>query len=573
MSNADKLSSLGIELRNRNSGQIKTICPKCSESRKKKNDPCLSVNIDTGKFTCHNNDCEWNSGGGVEEREVVQKVYIQPIKNTTKLSDKTLVWFSGRKISNATVMAWDITESQAYFPQTQDTRTAINFNYYRDGQLVNTKFRSADKSFKLSRGAELIFYGLDKIKDNNFCVIVEGEMDALAYYEANVLSVCSVPNGASKSSMKMEYLDNCIDHFKDFDVIFIATDMDEPGVALRNELARRLGKHRCKWIDFGDCKDANEFLIKHGPVPLKETITKNVREFPIDGIITIKDFEEAIDHAFKHGFPAGATVGEPGFDEHLRFVGSQWTLIVGATSSGKSEVVDQVTESLAFRHDWPCGMFSAENLPYVVHFKKLAEKFLSKRFESLSAKELSRAKEWINHYYAWVNVKEKDLSVDAILERFGNLVARRGMKQFVIDPWNQLSHRYGGDKLDYINKSLTKITNFCHDTDSHLFLVVHPVKPQKTKDGGVITPRLSDAAGSMDFGNQAWNGIVVHRNFDENYTEIHVDKVKFNFLGKFGSFRLNWDGPMGGSYWRLHKDQPENQQVTLPYKDNDETPF
>ena len=40
-------SEQGIIIK-RNSGQVKTKCPKCSQDINKKSDPCLSVNIDDG---------------------------------------------------------------------------------------------------------------------------------------------------------------------------------------------------------------------------------------------------------------------------------------------------------------------------------------------------------------------------------------------------------------------------------------------------------------------------------------------------------------------------------------------
>lgn len=39
----------------------------------------------------------------------------------------------------------------------------ICFNYFRDGILVNTKFRTGDKHFKLISGAELPPYNMDSI--------------------------------------------------------------------------------------------------------------------------------------------------------------------------------------------------------------------------------------------------------------------------------------------------------------------------------------------------------------------------------------------------------------------------
>ena len=48
-----KLQDYGINTKGRIAGQFKTTCPKCSHGRKKKSDPCLSVNIDEGVWNCH----------------------------------------------------------------------------------------------------------------------------------------------------------------------------------------------------------------------------------------------------------------------------------------------------------------------------------------------------------------------------------------------------------------------------------------------------------------------------------------------------------------------------------------
>ena len=79
---------------------------------------------------------------------------------------------------------------------------------------MNVKYRDSEKNFKLIKGAELIFYGLNNIKPYSTCHIVEGEMDHLSMYEAGFPSVVSVPNGANKGNQKLDYLDNCYEYFK-----------------------------------------------------------------------------------------------------------------------------------------------------------------------------------------------------------------------------------------------------------------------------------------------------------------------------------------------------------------------
>ena len=133
-------------------------------------------------------------------------------------------------------------------------------------------------------GAELIFFGLDNIKTMDKIYIVEGEMDALSLHEAGIYSVCSVPNGASKGNQRLDYLDNCWEFFKDKKSIVLCTDNDQPGLSLRNELARRLGHYRCKYIEFGDYNDPNDVLVKKGAEVLRN-ILNTAKDFPLEGIV------------------------------------------------------------------------------------------------------------------------------------------------------------------------------------------------------------------------------------------------------------------------------------------------
>ena len=104
-------------------------------------------------------------------------------------------------------------------------------------------------------------------------------MDALSFYEAGIHNVISVPNGATLNSNNLDYLDNCIDYFADKEKIIIGVDSDEAGQALKSELVRRLGAEICYLASFGDCKDANEYLLKHGKEKLAECIT-SARQVP-----------------------------------------------------------------------------------------------------------------------------------------------------------------------------------------------------------------------------------------------------------------------------------------------------
>ena len=252
-------SEQGIIIK-RNSGQVKTKCPKCSQDRKKKADPCLSVNIDDGIWNCHN--CGWNGGLKKQNNFMNEKPFVLPkeINVNQVYSEKLIKWFYDRGISSDTMMKNRIAEGKEYMPQLGKETTTIQFKYFRDSKLINVKYRDAAKNFKLVKDAERVMYGLDDLLGKKEVIIVEGEMDKLAFYEAGYKNCVSVPNGAS--NLKMEYLK---DFPEDLEKVYLAVDNDEPGKKLQEELSRRIGRDICYRVTYPDgCKDINDVLITYG---------------------------------------------------------------------------------------------------------------------------------------------------------------------------------------------------------------------------------------------------------------------------------------------------------------------
>ena len=122
----------GIKIK-KTSGQVKTICPKCSHERRKKTEPCLSVNIDEGIWNCHN--CGW-TGSLKKQNEYMNKTYVKPIiKNKPKkYSENILKWFKERGISEKTLIQNKISEGEEWMPQISKKTNTIQFNYFREGK-------------------------------------------------------------------------------------------------------------------------------------------------------------------------------------------------------------------------------------------------------------------------------------------------------------------------------------------------------------------------------------------------------------------------------------------------------
>ncbi len=542
----------------RTSGNVKVYCPQCRDQRHDKRDKSLSCDLATGMFKCHY--CGF-SGCAKEPDEQEKRKWMEqqpwfneaPIRKqkpvykkpthtgNTALSQKALAWFAGRGISPATLTAVKVTEGQEWMPQKNGQANTIQFNYYHNGELKNTKFRTGDKCFKLVSGAELLPYNIDSIKGCKECIITEGEMDALSFYECGRHDVVSVPNGANAN---LDYLDDYIEeYFDDKDTIFIASDTDTKGVILRDELIRRFGAERCRVLEYGEgCKDANEHLMKYGRDSLLQCLA-NAPEIKLEGIFTVSDFEQSLDALFEYGMQKGVTIGHDNFDRLLSFETKRLCVVTGIPGSGKSEFIDEIAERLNMRYGWRFAYFSPENAPLAYHASKLIEKFTGKKFdkEHLSFGEYKQVKQHLETNFFFISPKD-NYRIDTILERAKFLVRRKGIKALVIDPYNRLEDESEGqNETKYISKLLDKMTNFAQQNDILIILMAHPTKMPKTKDGKIEVPTLYDISGSANFYNKTDFGITVHRDRENNTVEVHVQKVKFRHLGECGTalFKYN----------------------------------
>jgi twinkle protein len=530
-------SDYGIIIK-RTNGQVKTKCPKCSHDRRKKSDPCLSVNIDEGVWNCHN--CGWK--GSLKKTNYMEKqIFVKPKENkaVSKYSQGMLDFFIKRGISEKTLINNKVTEGYEYMPQANKERNTIQFNYYRNKELVNVKYRDGDKNFKLVKDAERILYGIDDIINNDEVIIVEGEIDKLSFYEIGYKNCVSVPNGAS--NLKLEYLKDFPDDLKK---VYIATDNDEPGRKLAEELSRRIGRDICYRVDFQEFKDANEALLK---VNLEDFL-KNAKPYPLEGVIGVDSFDIDIDDLYNNGLSRGDVSGHINFDKLFSFTTSQLTVITGVPTHGKSNWLEHMCIRLSAIHGWNFGVFSPEHYPLQLHFSVLAEKFIGKtfrnisRYNRMSKDELQHAKEFISKSFHWIRPDGDVFTVDAILTAAAGLVKRYGIKGLIIDPYNKIHASFGNQsETQYINDFLTKLTIFKQKYDIHIFLVAHPRKMSKQENGLYDVPTLYDIAGSANFYNQVDNGITVYRNFETGHSHVYVQKVKFRHIGEIGEavFKYN----------------------------------
>ena len=521
-------------------GKKQGICPLCSHDRKPKNQKakCCSYDWERGLGTCHNCNTTFQLHT-YQRKGASSKEYVRPsidVTNYKKPRTKVAQWFESRGISEKTLIDLQVGEGSEYMPQTGRQENTIQFNYNVGDQLINIKYRDGRKNFKLYKGAEKVFYNINSIVGYDDCIITEGEMDVLALHEAGVKNAISVPNGATLSHNNLDYLDNCIDYFEDKTKIILAVDTDDPGLALRAELVRRLGAEVCFLVDFEDCKDANEYLIKYGKEKLKQ-IVKQARTYPLENVTTFKDIENDVTDFVKNGFKAGYQVGLSNFDQIFSTYTGQFITVTGIPSSGKSDFVDQMCVGYNKNYNWKTAFASPENAPNYLHAHKLMRKVwgdMPKR-EDIGSEKWKEVANHVNDNFFFIDMEKYTL--ESVLRKGAELVKRKGIKCLVIDPFNKVRDK-NASSLDvnvYTMEYLTKIETFAKKYDVLVFIVAHPTKMYKTSEGKIEEPTMYNIKGGGEWYDASYHGLLVHRDYELKNTKVKVLKVKFQNLGENGA--------------------------------------
>ena len=573
----EKLEELGIK----DDGKKRQTCPSCRDTRSNKTDKSLSINWKLCTAYCYHCDAKFFFGktdkSDKEETATRKKEETKEYKKPGRLAneeapgEEVLKWFESRGIPADVVVEEGITQAARVFSQKGVAEKCMLFPYYEEDRLVNRKYRTVKaKHFMLEAGAKLIPWRINEIEDTPECIITEGEMDALSFIVAGYNNVISVPNGAQKN---LTYLDEFIEtHFENKTRIYIASDTDAKGLELRAELVRRFGEEKCRIVTYGEgCKDANELLLQSGAEALRHAIAE-AQEVPLEGIFTAEDVKDELLVLFENGLQQGAVLHMGELDGLLSVEVGRLMVVTGIPGDGKSEFLDEMAIRLWRYYDWRCAWFSPENFPVTLHHPKLIEKLIGKRFikTMMSRMELDAAVEYLSRNFFDI-LPEEDYQVDTILEKAETLVRRKGIRVFILDPYNCLEHQIptGQSETQYISEFLEKLRSFAKRKQVLVILAAHPTKMKRdplTKQFPV--PTMYDISGSAAFFNKADFGIAIERDRNKEVTRIHVQKVKFRHLGQPGiaSFMYNYHN---GRFVPIVEGKTPDIPDEIPKYDND----
>ncbi len=296
----------------------------------------------------------------------------------------------------------------------------------------------------------------------------------------------------------------------------------------------------------GDIKAAAKDLYAQGYGTRREATKEATKIETGVKTSTASTLAEEILALYHKPFYPGESTGWKEMDKIFKIEKGQMNILFGVPSHGKSSFMDAMMANVVFACNWNALIFSPENKSPAYHASKLCEILTGKPMYGagrMTPKELLEAGNKVAERFTFLTQADGGTTLDEILEQ----VRQKKPDIVVVDPWNRIMHNRDGSitETEYIGACLAKTSALAKSLDISFWYVVHPQKLRRDKGGDIIRPGFYEVAGSAHWANMADNGILVHRNFIEQYTEIETVKVRYRHNGSVGTVKMKFDRPSG----------------------------
>lgn len=427
-----------------------------------------------------------------------RKAYSRPEKprGITNPGEEMLHWFAARGISAEVVKAFKVgqIENKQHGP-------VIVFPYLRGTELVFIKYRPLHdkKGMWTSKDSEPCLFGWQVANpDSRDLVVVEGELDAMAFFQGGYCAV-SVPRGGGEGDKQDGWIDAEWDRLQLYDRIFLALDNDEQGQKAAEHIARRLGAHRCFNVNLGQYKDANEALLAGADMGALFDSAHTIDPSELRPATSYVDevFAYYADADVRHG----ETLPWRKTENTVRIRNGETTIWAGINGHGKSQVAGQVTtHNLAMGGRWCVA--SMEFKPY----KMLARMF--RQATATSQPTLADRESLLDlcSDRLWVFDVQGNARADRILEVFEYAYRRYGVTHFLIDSLAKCG--FGEDAYNEQKAFVDRLSDFARNNDVQVHLVCHSRKRQDESD----VPDKFDIKGTGAITDMVDNVFIVWRN-------------------------------------------------------------
>lgn len=395
------------------------------------------------------------------------------------------------------------------------------------------------------------YFGWDLLNpQHDTLVITSTKAGAMALTAAGIENAVTVPGDAT--DLELREIGGAALNFQK---IILAFRNGTAGTKLTEELSRRFGRERCAkvvWPD--DCGDPSEVMLKHGEAAVS-VLVEMAEPFPIKGLYGADSYLDDLMALYYGGRRKGWSTGWETIDPYMTIREGEVSVVTGVPGSGKSEWVDALCMNMAEMHGWKFALCSFENPPDE-HMSKLVEKrtglpFWTGGIARISEPGIRNAVDWIKERFVFIRAEDESPTQDWIFDRARAAVVRFGINGLVIDPYNEIEHQRpdGMTETEYVSKFMGRLVRFAVNHGLHIWLVAHPAKLHRLRDGSYPVPSLYDISGSANFVNKCYIGVIIHRpNHETRDVDVLVRKVKFKSVGRPGEVTLEYDR-MTGRYF------------------------
>jgi twinkle protein len=410
------------------------------------------------------------------------------------------------------------------------------FAYKSHGKPTFRKIRRPGKEFHIEpSGAPLHFWNIDSVrklgsKPKHPLVITEGEFDTCAIKQScNGVYVLSVPNGANgqqsagaiypNKDTGFKYLwdenGRLIHEIDQFDKIILATDGDEKGILLRQELSIRIGPGRCWYVLYPEgYKDPNDILLKWGErgVARLIDIARPIRpghllkpsELPNTGPITTY------------------STGWAGLDPLMMVTRPELMVVTGVPGHGKTLWARLLSCHLALAHGWRTAFLNPED-PHERLVRDI-RRFADGKLAELQEKGWKSASDWIDHHFRISNPPiDERITMPFVFNEMETSAFQHDCQVFVTDPWSAISHNRGNrTDTEYTEDILEDIKAKGRRLNLLNNIIAHP---RKIDEG--VKPDLNTINGSSHWRNKVDHGVSVYRSTpDDDFVQVCLRKCK-----------------------------------------------
>jgi len=421
----------------------------------------------------------------------------------------------------------------------------ICFPYFFNGQIVRTKYRNMKDKKKMRFNTlseenkdsfKMPFWNQHNWPINDFLIITEGEFDAIAIAQLGALQVVSLPNGAASvvSTFRNHY-----DYLQNFDVIYIAFDMDEAGNKAAEEAKKLLDPKKFRRIIF-PAKDANEWIMNDSPeYEDLEHLMRNSQKIIIDEIVYFRDLPKT----FYEERNCGISTGWNNLDNIIGGIRpKEMTVISADTGAGKTTFSINMLCNL-LKKDQGGFWINSWEMDYEVIIRKVASVILGSKFktESFNENQIFEFERWMDKHNALINPIRSKADLKTLYKQIELATKVYGVKYILLDHLDYISATSKEKEAhEKIKDAVSGIHDMAMEFNVHIILIAHP----KQIDDGTGKIHMGQLKGSAAIKQYADN-ILLLQNMAQNDLAVPENRMKVQipknrFFGTKGEVTLRY---------------------------------